>query len=76
MPNVDARKLFADHTFEFPCPSCGHELKVKAKDILSSGSSVYCSNCNQTINVDGTDIRRKVDRSLKEFERQIKQIRL
>ncbi len=63
-------------TIDIPCPHCGHKLRQTIGQ-LKTKSSLACSACKGTFDVDATDLRLKVagvEKQLADFARKISRL--
>jgi ribosomal protein S27E len=61
-----------DLELPIPCPGCGHESKVKARD-AAPGTTITCQGCGATIELAGDDMR-QAPRAMDEFVNAFKRI--
>ncbi len=70
--------LFGDGSVELTCPKCNRSFQVRLKEVLTEGSHVDCPGCGETIVITHTpetkESLRKVNQSLRDFERTLKRL--
>ncbi len=64
--------LNKDAKIEIPCPQCGHKFQATLGQV-EKGEKVICPNCKSTI-VLKDDFSKQIEKSIKDFQRNIKNI--
>lgn len=69
---MDVSQLFKGQKLDVECPNCNAIITIDASLAFKSNSKITCQSCQSEISLDNTDVKKTVEKTVKDFEKLFK----